>query len=117
MIATIQPDGSAHQAVVWYRLDGDEIVVNSAEGRIWPRNLRRDPRIAFMVEDELRYVSASGTVRVEDDQAVAQADIAAMARSYHADEPGKADELIHGRFETQQRVSFRFRPTRFAVDL
>ena len=30
-----------------------------------------------------------------------------MARHYHADEPGRAEAMIHDRFERQQRVSFR----------
>ena len=41
------------------------------------------------------------------DQATAQADIAAMARRYHADEPDEAERLIHDRFERQERISFR----------
>jgi PPOX class probable F420-dependent enzyme len=117
VVATIDPDGAPHQAVVWYAVDGDEIVVNSADGRRWPANLRRDPRISFIVEDGLRYVSARGLVRVEDDQTTAQADIAAMARRYHADDPTHAEELIADRFQRQRRVSFRLRPERFAVDL
>jgi hypothetical protein len=48
--------------------------------------------------------------RIVDDQATAQADIAALARTYHADEPEKAERLIAGRFERQHRVSFRIRP-------
>lgn len=117
VVATIDPDGAPHQAVVWYLVDGDEIVVNSADGRRWPANLRRDPRIGFIVEDELRYVSTRGVARAEDDQAIAQADIAAMARRYHPDDPVEAETLIRDRFERQHRVSFRFRPARFAVDL
>ena len=63
VIATLDPDGGPHQAVVWYRLDGDEIVLNSADGRRWPANLRRDPRIHFSVEDGYRYVQGRGSVR------------------------------------------------------
>jgi PPOX class probable F420-dependent enzyme len=117
VVATLNPDGSPHQAVVWYRLDGEDIVLNSAEGRRWPANLRRDPRISFMVEDGLRYVSARGRVQVEDDQEIAQADIAEMARRYHADRPDHAEELIRDRFSRQRRITFRFRPSRILVDL
>src|SRR5690242_7595104 len=46
-IATVGADGSPHQAVVWYRLDGDEIVINSAVGRRWPADLVRDGRIGL----------------------------------------------------------------------
>jgi hypothetical protein len=43
---------------------------------------------------------------VLDDQAVAQADIAALARAYHADDPAEAEGVI-ARFRTQHRVTFR----------
>ena len=117
VIATVDPDGGPHQAVVWYRLDGDELVVNSAEGRRWPANLRRDPRLELTVPDGYRYVQVRGSATIVDDQAVAQADIAEMARRYHADEPGHAEELIRDRFSQQHRITFRFRPSRIAVDL
>jgi PPOX class probable F420-dependent enzyme len=117
VVATVGPDGASQQAVVWYRLDGDEIVVNSAEGRRWPANLRRDPRISLTVPDGYRYVELGGSVSIIDDQAVAQADIAEMARRYHASRPDHAEELIRDRFTRQHRISFRFRPNRIWVDL
>lgn len=111
-IATLDPDGRPRQAVVWYCVEGDEIVLNSAVGRRWPSNLLRDPRVAFSVVDRAdgyHWVGITGIVTVVDDQATAQADIAAMARRYHADDPGEADRLIHDRFEQQARISFRMR--------
>jgi PPOX class probable F420-dependent enzyme len=114
-IATVDEDGTPRQAVIWYLVDGDEIVVNSLEGRRWPTNLRRDPRVSIAVTDarETSWVGISGLVAsVIDDQAVAQADIAAMARFYHADEPATAEDMIENRFRTQPRVSFRIRPVR-----
>jgi len=112
-ISTLDPDGAPRQAVVWYALDGDEIVINSADGRRWPANLVRDSRIAFTVidgEDGYRWVGLTGSVRAITDQPTAQADIAALARRYHADDPTKAERLIRDRFQRQERVSFRFRP-------
>jgi PPOX class probable F420-dependent enzyme len=117
VVATVDPDGAPHSAVVWYRLERDELVLNSAEGRRWPANLRRDPRVEVTVADGYRYVQLGGSMSVIDDQAVAQADIAEMARRYHADEPAKAEALIRDRFTRQQRVSFRLRPSRIGVDL
>jgi PPOX class probable F420-dependent enzyme len=117
VISTIDPDGAPHQAVVWYGLHGDEIVINSAEGREWPANLRRDPRVSLIVPDGYRYVQVLGSVSIVDDQVVAQADIAEMARRYHADRPDHAEELIRDRFTRQQRVSFRFPPSRILADL
>jgi PPOX class probable F420-dependent enzyme len=109
-IATIDPDGSPRQAVIWYTVEGDEIVINSAVGRRWPTNLLRDPRIAFTVIDDgdgYHWVGLTGTAVAVEDQATAQADIAAMARRYHADDPDKAERIIHRQFERQARISFR----------
>ena len=109
-IATVDPDGRPRQAVIWYRLDGDEIVLNSKAGRRWPANLGRDPRVSLAVhdqEDGYRWIGLTGTVTIVDDQPTAQADIAEMARRYHADEPDKAERLIRDQFEPQRRVSFR----------
>lgn len=111
-IATLDPDGTPRQAVVWFTLDGDDLIINSAVGRRWPSNLVRDPRIAISVADRLdgyRWIGLSGSVTVILDQATAQTDIAAMARRYHADDPRKAEALISGRFQAQERISFRLR--------
>jgi PPOX class probable F420-dependent enzyme len=110
-IATLDPDGAPRQAVVWYRLDGDEIVLNSAVGRRWPANLQRDERISLAIlgDEGYAWVGLTGLATPITDQAVAQADIAEMARRYHADDPAKAERLIADRFARQERISFRVR--------
>ena len=45
--ATLNPDGSPQVSIVWAGLDGDLIKFSTAEGRVKPRNLRNDPRIAI----------------------------------------------------------------------
>ena len=111
-IATTDPDGAPRQAVIWFRLDGDTIVINSLEGRRWPSNLRRDPRISVAVTDATteNWVGITGTVEVVDDQARAQADIAAMARRYHAADPAHAEELIELRFSRSSGSASGSRP-------
>jgi PPOX class probable F420-dependent enzyme len=114
-LATVDPDGAPRAVVVWCRLEPDgTVMVNSADGRLWPANLRHEPRVALSFidpADGYRWVGMSAVVeRIDDDQPTAQADIAALARSYHADEPEEAERLIASRFERQQRVSFRLRP-------
>lgn len=109
-VATVDPDGSPRQAVIWYRLDGDAIVINSKAGRRWPSNLQRDLRISVAVSDQgdgYHWVGLTGTVTVIDDQHTAQADIAEMARRYHADDPEMAERLIRDRYRRETRVSFR----------
>ncbi len=112
-VATIDEDGAPRQAVVWFLLDGDTIVVNSLDGRRWPTNLRRDPRISIAVTDatDQSWVGLTGSVEIVEDQAQAQADIAAMARRYHTADPAEAEAVIANRFSKQRRVSFRLRPT------
>lgn len=112
-LATIDPDGAPRQAVIWFLLDGDTIIVNSLDGRRWPTNLRRDPRasIAITSADDESWVGLTGTVEIIDDQPTAQAEIAALAHRYNADDPKAAEDLIANRFRLQRRVSVRFHPT------
>ena len=116
VVATINPDGTPHQAVTWYLLDGDAVVLNSKMGRRWPANLLRDARVGVLVADGYRWVSLRDEVVATHDQRRAHADIAAMARRYHAGDLAAAERQIR-RFETEERVSFVVRPERVAADL
>lgn len=113
VLATINPDGTPLQAVVWYLLEDDAVLVNSLDGRRWPANLRRDPRYSLAVEDGLDYVALRGEAEVLEDPDQAQEDIAAMARRYHT--PDEAERIIAARFRPQRRVSFRLRPRAVTV--
>jgi PPOX class probable F420-dependent enzyme len=112
-LATIDPDGAPFAAVVWYELVGDRILVNSAEGRRWPANLRRDPRCSFMVEDRYDYVQILGRVRLDDNQEVAQAQMARMAAKYLSDPALLAKNLAM--FKTQQRILIEITPERIGA--
>ncbi|MEN8239206.1 MAG: PPOX class F420-dependent oxidoreductase [Actinomycetota bacterium] len=46
-LGTIMPDGSPHVSVVWISRDGDKVLFSTAEGRMKPRNLALDPRVAL----------------------------------------------------------------------
>ena len=105
VLSTISPDGSPHQAVVWYELRGDAVLVNSRPERHWPTNLRRDPRYGFLVEEGYEWVALRGRAERLSDPAQAIEDIVAMARRYHADEPAKAEQDI-ANFRGQVRESF-----------
>jgi len=102
-IATLGLDGSPHQAVVWYALDGDMLYLNSRRERKWPRNLERDPRINVAVHDheELgHWVGLSGSAEVVRTGDAAIEDIQAMARRYGGDPAG---------FKGQDRITFAVR--------
>lgn len=106
VLATVDLDGSPHQTVMWYLLDGNEILFNTARGRRKPDNLARDPRVSLMVEDRYRFVRVTGRVREIADQETAQADIHRLAIRYQGAEAAKDAAR---RFSKEQRVSYRFR--------
>ena len=116
-LSTINPDGSPHQAVVWYvvRADGG-IMFNSRIGRRWPSNLLRDPRCSMTVEDRYHWVSVRGEVEAIEDHEQACADICDLATRYHADDPAERDRMI-GVFRTQDRISFVLRPRGVSIHL
>ena len=72
VVGTKNPDGSPHLAVMWYLVDGDDIVVNSAQGRIKDRNLAADPRMSVLVEDGYRWIRIDGRAKIEHDQAIGE---------------------------------------------
>jgi len=50
-VATLMPDGAPQASVVWIDTDGESIIFNTAEGRIKPKNMRRDARVAITVHN------------------------------------------------------------------
>jgi PPOX class probable F420-dependent enzyme len=50
-VATVMPDGSPQVTPVWVDVEGDEIVINTAQRRMKPTNLRSDPRVAIAAVD------------------------------------------------------------------
>jgi len=106
VVGTKNPDGSPHLAVMWYLVDGDDIVVNSVQGRIKDRNLAADPRMSVLVEDGYRWIRIDGRAKIEHDQAIARADIRRLAARYYEDE-GKVEEAMKNNFSKQHRITYR----------
>lgn len=50
-LSTLMKDGSPQVSPVWVDIDSDEILVNTAEGRIKQKNVSRDPRVGISVAD------------------------------------------------------------------
>lgn len=50
-VITFNADGKLQVTMVWVDGDGDEVLFNTAEGRLKPKNLRRNPRIIISVQD------------------------------------------------------------------
>jgi PPOX class probable F420-dependent enzyme len=50
-LTTLMPDGSPQSSPVWVDIDGEDLVINSAQGRVKDKNMRRDPRVSVSVTD------------------------------------------------------------------
>src|SRR5919202_374321 len=110
-IATEDPNGKPRLAVIWADVEDGRIAVNSAEGRRWPRNLRRDPEIAMVVvnrQNPYEYAEVLGRV-VEDTHEGADEHIDRLAEKYMG-----VDEYP-GRREGEQRVKFLIEPEKIRV--
>jgi PPOX class probable F420-dependent enzyme len=113
VLGTINPSGSPQLTIMWYLLDGDEIVFNTRAGRAKDGNLRRDPRVSLLVyaEDGYTYVRIDGRVRTITDQKVAHEDIRRLALRYYGD-PARVEQAMRESFGTQERISYRLPTTR-----
>lgn len=50
-LATIMQDGSPQVTPVWFSWDGENILINSAQGRLKDRNMRERPVVAMVIMD------------------------------------------------------------------
>lgn len=48
-VATVNPDGGPHSAVVWFLRNGDTVLLSTTAGRQKAPNLARDPRVSLSV--------------------------------------------------------------------
>jgi PPOX class probable F420-dependent enzyme len=106
-LATLMADGSPQVSVVWIDVDGDTVLVNTAEGRTKTENVRRDPRVAVSVHDQenpYAWLTIRGVVE-EATHDGAKEHIDALATKYL----GK--DVYPWHLPDQQRVILRIRPT------
>ncbi|HWX96157.1 MAG TPA: PPOX class F420-dependent oxidoreductase [Solirubrobacteraceae bacterium] len=83
-IGTLRADGSVQVSPTWVDVQDGQPVINTAEGRTWPRNLERDARITLEVqntENPYEYVEIRGQV-AERSHEGADENIDALAKKY-----------------------------------
>lgn len=83
-VATLMEDGAPQSSPVWIGVEDGLVVFNTAEGRLKPRNLRRDPRVAVSItnsENPYENLLIRGTV-VEVTNDGADTEIDALAKRY-----------------------------------
>lgn len=108
-LSVTRKDGTIQSVVIWADVDdAGNIIVNSAEGRGWPQNLRRagQATVSFHNQDN-PYESVVVVARLADDtHETADADIDALAKKY------MDVDSYPMRQEGEQRVTFRLTPER-----
>ena len=107
VVTTLQRDGSPQSTVVWVDVDDEGVSVNTAHGRVKPRNLRRDPRISLVVvdpQDAYRWFKLAGTASLVDEGADAQID--RLSKKY------TGRDVYASRQPGEKRVTVRITPDR-----
>jgi len=71
-LATVRADGRPHVASIWFAVEDRDLVFNTWHTSVKARNLRRDPRVALIVDYDVPpfgYVIVEGTASISEDLA------------------------------------------------
>jgi len=107
VVTTLQPDGSPQSTVVWVDVDDEGPSINTAYGRVKPRNLARDPRISLVVvdpNDPYRWVKINGAGTLVDEGADEHIDRLSLKYT--------GNPVYANRTPDEQRVTVRITPDR-----
>jgi PPOX class probable F420-dependent enzyme len=94
-VATLNKDGSVHLTTLWFAVVDGDIVFETFTKSQKIVNLKRDPRIAVLVEDgvqysELRGVSINGRAELYDDPSVVHGYAKAVMKRNQPEIPAEA---------------------------
>ncbi|MBX3279046.1 MAG: PPOX class F420-dependent oxidoreductase [Acidobacteria bacterium] len=109
-LATLMPDGRPQVTPVWCDYDGENVVFNTAVGRVKDRNLQRDGRVSLSILDPAnpyRYLEVRGAV-VERTLEGADEHINKMAKKY------LGLDVYPYRRPGEVRVIYRIKPERIS---
>ena len=93
-VATINKDGTPHLTTLWFGIVDGELVFETFTKSQKIQNLKRDPRIACLLEDgetyeELRGVQLNGVAELHDDPEVVHGYAAAVMIRNNPDVPAE----------------------------
>jgi PPOX class probable F420-dependent enzyme len=106
-LATIMPDGSPQVTPVWFSTDGEDVLINTNEGRLKDKNMKARPRVAMAIQDpekQDRYLGIRGEV-VGFTREGADEHINLLSLKYYG-RPWKYRE-------DQRRIIYRIKPLHF----
>lgn len=104
-LATLMDDGSPQVTPVWFDVEDDFILINSARGRVKDRNMRARRQVALCIidpRDPYRYIQLRGEI-VEIDEVRGRDHINRLSKKY------TGREIFNGPPQ-EQRVVYKFKP-------
>ncbi len=106
-LSSLMKDGSPHVTPTWVDIEDDNILINTALGRIKQTNISRDPRIALSIIDQdnqYEMVADRGKVTEQITGDVAEKHIDKLARKYIN------QDKYPRRSKNEQRVILKIKP-------
>ncbi|MDP9211341.1 MAG: PPOX class F420-dependent oxidoreductase [Thermoproteota archaeon] len=106
-LSSLMKDGSPHVTPTWVDIEDDNILINTALGRIKQTNISRDPRIALSIigqDNQYEMVTVRGKVTEQITGDVAEKHIDKLARKYI-----NLDKYPR-RLKNEQRVILKIKP-------
>ena len=110
ILGTLMPNGSPQVTPVWFNVEGDYILINTARGRQKDRNMQVRPQVAMTIMDPkrpYRYVQIRGEV-VESTEKGGAEHIHFLSRKYR----GYDFSLVKG----QVRVIYKILPKHVSTE-
>ena len=108
-IATVRKSGSPHVTPIWYMYEDGKLIVNTTTDRVKFRNIRRDPRVCFLVDDGYPFIMIEGKARIATERDPMK-DIETLAIRYTGEEAGR--KSARERYWKMDRVSLEIIPER-----
>jgi PPOX class probable F420-dependent enzyme len=110
ILGTLMPDGSPQVTPVWFNVEGEYILINTAKGRQKDRNMRARPLVAMTIMDPkrpYRYLQIRGEV-VDSTEVGAAEHISFLSRKYR----GHDFDIPRG----QARVTYKILPEHVSTE-
>ena len=116
ILVSVGKDGYPHAVPMWFTVDDGGAVLMTTYGRSQKTvNLRRNPKVALLVEsgeryDELKGVLIRGTAEVIEDEDLAVRTLTAIHAKHYGELHGDVGEVM--RAQARKRVVLRITPER-----
>ena len=107
-LATIDSNGNPHLTPVWFDVDQETILINTAVGRRKDRNMKQNPNVALTILDPQNPYSYVGIIGQVIDGTLEGAD-AHIDKLAHKYSRGRLDKYP-SRTATETRILYRIKP-------